>query len=908
MQPVIVIPTGTPGPVGPQGATGPQGPTGATGAQGPTGATGPTGPQGPQGEQGEPGLGTVQTVNDVAPDEDGNITLEIAPDDLSLRRNIAIIASDETTSLATATAVKTLRTPYPLEIEDVRVSLTTAPVGSAFIIDIKQNGESLFHIKPQIDANSDTSFTSLTPYLLANNYLWDNSKLTLDVTQVGSSTAGAGLKVDIIGKLSNTVLEVPDYARTFSSYVANYKKIMEFQFGTAKVPSTGVVAIRNATELAEYFRPKSDNANLFVINLEIQDYDQDFENEESFGWSADSLDLTAHFPDPTMPGQLDLNPTANVTNSFTIPLADTSNIPLGSVVGFGAEAMGVNMFRNRTHSIRGTITVGDTVTSTISSGTGAPLDQVLALSFTATADESSTYDTLAQNLVDQINGNSTCQAKRISAYKLPVPGAYGVNLPMQLDPTQTNLHYQEGSIRAWGSGQSKTGSVTHDTLASMRLSYVVSKTSESITLNHPVTLTTSSTVTISPTRAIPVVSKTTGQFNVIPGWETGLEVGHIVHMGYNDNNCWPITEIQSGVIKTQTGSGVSPGFLILVCPTYRLVTSAAGSGNTLTFPSVPAAIKAGMILRAYYGDPYSNGQWKVVSTTATTITFDVSVSGWASGTHVIIQPELLSAQIWSKFAIAPGLDYRDFYATEALVTNPKVADIAAFPAFWAYTYVNDPFPVIVGAGGTEVDYSDNFNYFNNDSTNNFVGAGGGAPGGTARAGSTTTTIVLAATAHGRDGAYVGMNVRTTGGTGSGQTRTITAYNGTTKVATVSPAWTTTPSTNTVYVLEAVVLYQNPNYGTGNNLGYKPRKIQHIATLNRNYFYLDDELMIARANSWDGGRRGQIAINLAIGSLRTSLFQNGYYPIDMSRFPLKYKIHHLKFWSGLNSEPPGIINP
>ena len=72
--------------------------------------------------------------------------------------------------------------------------------------------------------------------------------------------------------------------------------------------------------------------------------------------------------------------------------------------------------------------------------------------------------------------------------------------------------------------------------------------------------------------------------------------------------------------------------------------------------------------------------------------------------------------------------------------------------------------------------------------------------GTAQTGSTSTTIKLAAAASATDNAYTGMYVTLTGGTGSGQIKIITAYNGTTKVATVNSAWTTTPDATSTYSL------------------------------------------------------------------------------------------------------------
>ena len=69
--------------------------------------------------------------------------------------------------------------------------------------------------------------------------------------------------------------------------------------------------------------------------------------------------------------------------------------------------------------------------------------------------------------------------------------------------------------------------------------------------------------------------------------------------------------------------------------------------------------------------------------------------------------------------------------------------------------------------------------------------------GTLQAG-TSTTVTLKATASSTDDIYNGMYVNITGGTGSGQTRLIEDYNGTTKVATVEEAWTVTPDGTSTY--------------------------------------------------------------------------------------------------------------
>lgn len=74
--------------------------------------------------------------------------------------------------------------------------------------------------------------------------------------------------------------------------------------------------------------------------------------------------------------------------------------------------------------------------------------------------------------------------------------------------------------------------------------------------------------------------------------------------------------------------------------------------------------------------------------------------------------------------------------------------------------------------------------------------------GTAQAGG-SNSITLAAGASATDGLHVGNLIKIYGGTGAGQTRTISAYIGATKVATVGRAWAITPDSSSTYAVEAI---------------------------------------------------------------------------------------------------------
>lgn len=88
--------------------------------------------------------------------------------------------------------------------------------------------------------------------------------------------------------------------------------------------------------------------------------------------------------------------------------------------------------------------------------------------------------------------------------------------------------------------------------------------------------------------------------------------------------------------------------------------------------------------------------------------------------------------------------------------------------------------------------------------------------GSAAAGG-SNTITLAATASATSGIYVGYPIIITSGTGNGHAGIITAYNGTTKVATVVPTTSTfVPGASSGYKIPAVSLYQPISTFGGNS--------------------------------------------------------------------------------------------
>ena len=108
--------------------------------------------------------------------------------------------SDETTDLAVATGVITFRMPYAMTLTGVRASVVTAPTGSALTVDINEGGTTILSTKLTIDANEKTSTTAATPPVISDSALADDAEITVDIDAIGSTVAGAGLKITLIGE------------------------------------------------------------------------------------------------------------------------------------------------------------------------------------------------------------------------------------------------------------------------------------------------------------------------------------------------------------------------------------------------------------------------------------------------------------------------------------------------------------------------------------------------------------------------------------------------------------------------------------------------------------------------------------------------------------------------------------
>ena len=125
-----------------------------------------------------------------------------AGNDIRLDEEVFIISlSDESTNLTTGTSKATFNMPFAMTLTGVKATVNTAPAGSTIVVDINEAGSTILTTKLSIDASELTSSTAASAAVIggAGPALADDALITFDIDQVGSSTAGKGLKVTLYG-------------------------------------------------------------------------------------------------------------------------------------------------------------------------------------------------------------------------------------------------------------------------------------------------------------------------------------------------------------------------------------------------------------------------------------------------------------------------------------------------------------------------------------------------------------------------------------------------------------------------------------------------------------------------------------------------------------------------------------
>ena len=123
-----------------------------------------------------------------------------AGNDIKLSEEVFIISlSDETTDLTTGTGKASFNMPFAMTLTGVKATVNTAPAGSTITVDINEAGSTILSTKLTIDASELTSTSAATAAVISDASLANDALITFDIDQIGSSTAGKGLKVTLYG-------------------------------------------------------------------------------------------------------------------------------------------------------------------------------------------------------------------------------------------------------------------------------------------------------------------------------------------------------------------------------------------------------------------------------------------------------------------------------------------------------------------------------------------------------------------------------------------------------------------------------------------------------------------------------------------------------------------------------------
>lgn len=113
---------------------------------------------------------------------------------LNKNESFVMAVTDETTAITVGTNKLTFRAPYAAILTGVTASCSVAPTGAAIVIDVNKNGTTMLSTKASIAAGSKTSVGGTAAVVSVPSIAADD-EITVDLDQVGSTIAGAGVKI-----------------------------------------------------------------------------------------------------------------------------------------------------------------------------------------------------------------------------------------------------------------------------------------------------------------------------------------------------------------------------------------------------------------------------------------------------------------------------------------------------------------------------------------------------------------------------------------------------------------------------------------------------------------------------------------------------------------------------------------
>ena len=171
----------------------------------------------------------------------------------TLEQALMFAASNETSDLAVDTDLLTFPMPFDITLTDVRAFVVTAPTGDDLEVDILKNGVSILSTNITIDAGENNSENAATPPVISDTSLSKGDVISVDIIQVGSTVAGAGLKITlayeaqaITGGEENTINSITDGEPTGSDQVLNVVSLTQAEYDAGTKIATTLYIITDA--------------------------------------------------------------------------------------------------------------------------------------------------------------------------------------------------------------------------------------------------------------------------------------------------------------------------------------------------------------------------------------------------------------------------------------------------------------------------------------------------------------------------------------------------------------------------------------------------------------------------------------------------------------------------------------
>lgn len=111
---------------------------------------------------------------------------------------VGIALSDQTTALTIGEKVA-FDMPFDLDVTRVWATVKTAPVGSNLQFDVEDEGTSILSAVLEIAASGFNAETSVFASDATHYQLHEGDLVSVDIDQIGSSTAGAGAVIFLEG-------------------------------------------------------------------------------------------------------------------------------------------------------------------------------------------------------------------------------------------------------------------------------------------------------------------------------------------------------------------------------------------------------------------------------------------------------------------------------------------------------------------------------------------------------------------------------------------------------------------------------------------------------------------------------------------------------------------------------------